>query len=1184
MTASVVEEDESPLKGMRETPTAAEIDAFAEELARITDEVRRLTVSDSVFRDLLRGNRTIANDDNTLYQAPETFTKKYVIDELLEYLGYPYGHQEINTPADDEDQWVDYVVPLEKYPNIDSTKLLIEAEPINKRLDQRKHGVGQVRRWLHHEPFESSLGMATDGIRWIFLKKDPDTHTINRVEDCDLTDVFLTLFEAVSTGEFDVDNDLDDDDRKALETFYGVFAFENFIEIAPGVQTLIRQKKSEITDSFYEEYIEIVLGITDESSNGRDTERCLVGDGLDAPVGTSEEDRRLFAVQLMNRLIFIKFIEDTELAADGLLNDIRTRHEEGSHLTNCYTALVKPLIYDVFNTPRGKRSDQVKGHPLYRDIPYLNGGLFRENLDNESAYSVSDSILLEILEMLERYQFSVAGTPDDLDPSILGTVFEKTINYLAGDEGTQKDLGAYYTPDKVTQFCAQQSVKDDLLEVFKETLADKYWRQGVVDTYDELYDLIDGLPSNQHMVDDLLADVNSFYVLDPACGSGHFLTSILHEIIPIRRALYEKHERSPHTYQLKKNTVLENLYGVDIVGPGVEITKLRLWLSIISELSLQDVEELDRGELALPNVAFNIREGNSLVGYTDTARLRDDNEELGHQQSYLEEYGAKSVRMLVEERQKQVNRYKTLYGEDAHEIEREVDKNDERYNRELNEKLVTDLREAEASFEYEMNEATVPDLPPEAIEKITIRFKEALGDAQKEQLDERFRTEKGMRINRGGGGYVSVSLSNQYLTAAPENRLETFIDTVADNVSTIEVERYLTVEDIEELESFHWPLEFYEVFDSGGFDVVISNPPYGISLSEAESALGNYPDENHSSMVFATRAEDLIHHGGSITFVVPKLVTYGYRWTGARQALLERNLRHLIDLGEAFDGVKGEQIILRLRNGEVDDAVTVGRLDGDEFVTKERTQAQFTEQCFYMWADDENEALIKKLHSYETIDDVGYADATKGIDYFDEYRTHTDDGLLGIRGDNIGQFQIVGETRFDESITDRSDVDPEMFAREKVVWQDIIAHVKTPHPRVVLQAAIDREGAYIADTAIFATSEDHSLEYLCGLLNSSLFSWFTYNLIHNRAIRTMHFTPTYFGQLPVPPEDDEEHIGRIEKLTAEIETTKREEDSNIMATYERLNEAVYDLYRLTEDERELVEKEVPAHEKTLRRQ
>jgi len=1179
------------LESIQTSASEEDLDDFAAKLQSIAQDLRGRIVSDSKLEDLFESSQTLTSDDDQKRQKPEELTKGVIITELLEYLGYPYADQELNTPAEDEDIWVDYSVPLSAYPNIGSSQLLIEAEPINKNLDQTKHGKGQVRSWLHHEPFESNLGIATDGFQWVLLKKDPDTHTVNEVEQCDLTAVLQALFENISTGMSPVEEVLDDTHYESLESFYRAFEFQNFTNVAAGVQSAIRQKKKEISKKFYNQYIRLVFGIKDEDTEGRDTERCLVGEGIDAPPGAPEDDRRLFAVKLMNRLIFIQFLEDTGVVADGLMADMRSRHEDGNHFTDCYTTFVEPLIYDVFNTPPGpgNRPDKIVEDELYSNIPYLNGGLFRATLPNEKDYTVSDSVLLEILDMLEEYNFSMAGRPDELDPSILGTVFEQTINYLAGEEGAQKDLGAYYTPDSITRFTAVRSVKDDLLSSFKTTLREQWnWREGELAQYEEVYDLIDALSSNQDVIEDLLDDVDSFYVLDPACGSGHFLTSALHELLSVRRALYEKHEESPRTQGLKKQTILRNLYGVDIVGPGVEITKLRLWLSIMAELSNEEIEDMERGELALPNIAFNIREGNSLIGYTDTGRLRiEEDDDHDHQQTHVGEWGSDSIEQLVEERQEKIDQYKKLYGEEAHRIQDEIEANDEQYNQRLNEKLVDDLRDAGVSFEHDIESVEAPELPSDALDKVSIRFDEPIDDKRKEELEEKFRTDKGMRINSGKSGYVSMTLFHRYLTATPDDRLNNILGELKENIGSYDVERYLTVEDIKELEYLHWPLEFYEVFDNGGFDVVIGNPPYGIDLTAAESALNTYPDENHSSMVFASRSEQLVAGDGQIAFVVPKALTYAYRWQDARSHLLDSDLGHLIDLREAFDGVKQEQIILMYSPEEgTDDDVVVGRREtdgenGDVFFEQNYDQSSFDTDGFFMWVDEDSDEVLTKLSGYDTFANRDFADATKGLDRFKQSLTGDSDDLLAYRGDDVGQFRFVGHSYLDDSVQNRSDFHLAGHGDQKVVFQRILAHVTDPTDRVVIQSAIDYDGACVPDTAIHATPNEGSLELLCGLLNSSLFAWYAYNRIYNRAIRSMDLTPIYFGRFPAPPEMDSEAIERIETQTERLHGLEGESQNAVMDAYEKLDKAVFDLYQLTDEERSVIVKETPPREKTL---
>jgi hypothetical protein len=74
-----------------------------------------------------------------------------------------------------------------------------------------------------------------------------------------------------------------------------------------------------------------------------------------------------------------------------------------------------------------------------------NKELFRRVCDalNERDFDVRDSVLLSIIDFLERYRFSADGGPVDIDPSVLGKVFEKTINYRTTGTGDQnKELGA----------------------------------------------------------------------------------------------------------------------------------------------------------------------------------------------------------------------------------------------------------------------------------------------------------------------------------------------------------------------------------------------------------------------------------------------------------------------------------------------------------------------------------------------------------------------------------------------------------------------------------------------------------------------------------------------------------------------------------------------------------------------
>lgn len=113
-------------------------------------------------------------------------------------------------------------------------------------------------------------------------------------------------------------------------------------------------------------------------------------------------------------------------------------------------------------------------------------------------------------------------------------------------------------------------------------------------------------------------------ILDPTCGSGAFLFAALNILEPLYETCVDRLDsvkeeikdkyRSNIQYFIYKNIILRNLYGVDIMAEATEIAKLRLFLKMVA------VVEADRklpnlGLDPLPDIDFNIRSGNTLVGY-----------------------------------------------------------------------------------------------------------------------------------------------------------------------------------------------------------------------------------------------------------------------------------------------------------------------------------------------------------------------------------------------------------------------------------------------------------------------------------------------------------------------------------------------------------------------------------------
>lgn len=635
-------------------------DKIASTIEDIVRELRSRIISDDQLEALLRsdpGGNVLTSVVTTEQEDPEPLTQRAVIEPLFVALGYPDLSVETGDFSPEYGQQADYSVSLRDFDEIDSNRLLIEAEPLNKPLDQEKHGLGQVRDWLEKDKFEADFGIATDGFRWVLVKYDRDTYSFDTIAEVDLQPVFLAAFENVTGRQVSLDEWLGDSNQGVITEYARVFEWRNFRSIAGEARQVIKARKDAITDEFYDDYVRLVFGFREDE--GEPAARSLIGDGIEAPEDASGDDVRLFAVELMNRLIFIKFLEDKGLVNETLLQDLREDHEDSFTPDSFYKTYLEPLFFGVLDERPNDRSERVRNIPLYSDVPYMDGGLFRPQEENggdfdEEDFDVRDSVLTSIIDLLERYSFSADGGPTDLDPSVLGNVFEKTINHITTDSGDQqKELGAYYTPDEITSFCAEETVRPALQERFAERMNEEWgWTDEMAD-YDDVYTLIEALPENLDVIEDLLETVDHFRALDPACGSGHFLTSVQEEIVGIRKALYEKHPNDPSNWELYKQTVIQNVYGVDIVAPAVEIAKLRLWLSIIAEVDPATVGEYDEEELALPNVVFNVRQGNSLIGFTELMETTGDGD-----QAQLDSWGADSVRAKYGDIITQVKRHK----------------------------------------------------------------------------------------------------------------------------------------------------------------------------------------------------------------------------------------------------------------------------------------------------------------------------------------------------------------------------------------------------------------------------------------------------------------------------------------------------------------------------------------------
>lgn len=695
-------------------------------------------------------------------------------------------------------------------------------------------------------------GIATDGFEWVVYRAEHggDFLEFNEVERVDLRPVLNALARDLGHLGSGSLNDIDVDET--LETFINTFAPENLYTLL--TQTApkeFRDTRNANVEEFYELYIELLFGESDE----HDYDTCL-RDDIIAPHGVTRKHQDLFAVTLMNRLLFVKFLETRDVLPDGFLRTLVQDYEENADSIpgTLYETYIKPLFYDLFNTPEDERHPKLRTSQ-YADVPYLNGGLFRENIPNESQFNLLDRTLPMIIDdLIEGHRLELDG--QSFDPAILGSVFEKTINHIGGEEGRQKEIGAYYTPNDVTRHISEHTVdpkvKDIITEAFVEHSSgdDEQYVQNQIENTDlrEILRYIeDGTGmygANPEALEDVLDRLTGLTILDPACGSGHFLTTAMEELHQVQLSILRglnggddptREER----FDAKQELALNSIYGVDVDEVAVEIAKLRVWLKIVEGNSWD--ESFGR----LPNIDVNIVAGNSLVGFP----VRGD---------VQTQMGAVDDRLTDLAKKRRAYKFENKgMRQDIMELEGKIrEDRDEKFLQHLTYTVdteVTNVNEFDALVDSIPEGSFYPTIQSIKVQrwgedgdavKLTDDDKEILGDAGFEWQEWRSTNKSAKldietRIENGSSAQGELAEHGTIISDLREVLDSGFVFP--------EVERQPTRYDLEHASGtpLHWDIEFPELLpleETNGlhpdisFDIVVGNPPYGDILNQNEEA------------------------------------------------------------------------------------------------------------------------------------------------------------------------------------------------------------------------------------------------------------------------------------------------------------------------------------------------------------
>ncbi len=314
-----------------------------------------------------------------------------------------------------------------------------------------------------------------------------------------------------------------------------------------------------------------------------------------------DEQINKFVFTFLGRIIFLYF-----MLRKGWVENrpdfIRSIREDES-FSNLYQNLFEPLFFEVFAKDKPNRLPEIQER--FPNTPYLNGGLFerseleRDARDNNILILFSDNFIRkDIIDFFESYNFTVdENSADDqevsIDPEMLGKVFENSLAELQ-----RKRSGTFYTPREIVHYMVLESIQ-------------QYLNNETDISHTKIHDFVfhpdnttDALSVQEIRLLD--AKLQSVKVLDPAVGSGAFPVEFLNTLVKMRKKLNVAVGSNVNEVSIKKAFIKENLYGVDIDPGAIEITKLRLWLSLIVDYDITETEPL-------PSLDFQFRVGNSLM-------------------------------------------------------------------------------------------------------------------------------------------------------------------------------------------------------------------------------------------------------------------------------------------------------------------------------------------------------------------------------------------------------------------------------------------------------------------------------------------------------------------------------------------------------------------------------------------
>ena len=327
-------------------------------------------------------------------------------------------------------------------------------------------------------------------------------------------------------------------------------------------------------------------------------------------------------------------------------------------------------------------------------------------------------------------------------------------------------------------------------------------------------------------------------------------------------------------------------------------------------------------------------------------------------------------------------------------------------------------------------------------------------------------------------------------------------------------------------------------------DVVIGNPPYvpiakDIIIDTSDYLFLREVKDSGSNLFIAAlyRAFDLVKESGIISYVIPKNFLHVTSYKVLRKMILnEKQIISIVDIGENFKNVRGEQIIITLRNKFIkNNNICIYSYENNKIIKKLEVPQDFYKDEILLFGNEEDFSIFKKLEgTYQKFSDICTGYVGRGRSKLD----------TAITGKEIRKFSFKNI---------------EVPKKGNKVF---IQNIYSAEAGIIASFAGELEAA--ETVTVFTDGDEKMCRYILGFLHSRLCNYYLLKFCFNNSKLTMHTDPKYLKKLPL--------VKNSETFSKVISIVKSLEKINYMSEewfemLESLNNLIYEIYDIDDNER-----------------